>query len=378
MPVEKKSANTNIYAEVSEEAKEQLKNFDDSEILDFRSDTVSKPTPEMIKAMFTYPVGDDGYGEDPTINLLEKTVAELAGKEAAVFVTSGVMSNQLALRSHLYSPPHSVLCDSRSHVYNLECGGVAIHAGAIMTPVIPSEGRNHLIAKDIENALVSKSIYSAPTKLISLENTLDGELLPLEAIEEIHELAKSKGLPMHLDGARLWNASNKTGIPIKEYAKYFDSVSLCFSKGLGAPVGSVLTGTREFIERARQWRKIFGGAWRQAGHLAGACLYALQHNFPNLYKDHEAAKVLANRLESMGYKLIKKCDTNMVWVEDSHAPVSLADLSKEIVKYGIKLSGSSRFVVHLGNRDGIDRLTNAIQEIIEAHQSESSESSVAI
>lgn len=369
MPVEKKgTASTNIYGEVDQTIQERLSHFNPDDIIDFRSDTVSKPTKEMIAAMYTYPVGDDGYGEDPTVNLLEQTVADLAGKEAAIFVASGIMSNQLALRSHLQAPPHSVLCDARSHVFNLECGGVAIHAGALMTPVRPTEGRSYITAADIEEAIVHASIYSAPTKLISLENTLDGEILPIEAIQEIHEFAKSKNLPLHLDGARLWNASRETGIPIKEYAKYFDSVSLCFSKGLGAPIGSVLTGSAEFINRARQWRKIFGGAWRQAGHLAGACLYALENHFPNLNKDHAAAKTLGHRLEEMGYKLIKRVDTNMVWVEDSEALVSLNIMAKELASYGIKISGSSRFVIHLGNRDHVDRLTNAMKEIIENHK----------
>jgi len=365
MPVEKKEANTNIYGEVDPIIKDRLSHFNPDEIVDFRSDTVSKPTKEMVEAMYQYTVGDDGYGEDPTVNLLEHTVAELAGKEDAMFVASGIMSNQLALRSHLQAPPHSVLCDARSHIFNLECGGVAIHAGALMTPVAPSEGRTYLTVADIEKTIVQKSLYSAPTKLIALENTLDGEILPIEAIEDIHNFARSKGIPLHLDGARLWNASRETGISIKEYAKYFDSVSLCFSKGLGAPIGSVLTGSAEFINRARQWRKIFGGAWRQAGFLAGACLYALENHFPNLNKDHAAAKILAQRLEEMGYKLIKRVDTNMVWVEDSNALVSLSDMAKEVASYGIKISGSSRFVIHLGNRDKVDYLTNAMKEIIE-------------
>jgi len=366
MPVEKKeTSTTNIYGEVDQIIKDRLSKFKPDEIVDFRSDTVSKPTKEMVAAMYSYTVGDDGYGEDPTVNLLEQTVAELAGKEAAMFVASGIMSNQLALRTHLQAPPHSVLCDVRSHIFNLECGGVAIHAGALMTPVTPTKGRTYITAEDIAKVIVQKNLYTAPTKLIALENTLDGEILPIEAIEEIHDLARSKGIPLHLDGARLWNASRETGIPIKEYAKYFDSVSLCFSKGLGAPIGSVLTGSAEFINRARQWRKIFGGAWRQAGFLAGACLYALENHFPNLNKDHAAAKILAHRLEEMGYKLIKRPDTNMVWVEDSQALVSLSDMAREVAAYGIKISGSSRFVIHLGNRDKIDLLTNAMQEIIE-------------
>jgi len=368
MPAEHKETKTNIYGEVDKTILERLKQFNPDEIIDFRSDTVSKPTKEMIAAMYTYPVGDDGYVEDPTVNLLEQTVAELAGKEAAMFVASGIMSNQLALRSHLQVPPHSVLCDARSHIYTLECGGVAIHAGAIMSPVKPSQGRSYITVSDIEEALVQKSLYSAPTKLISLENTLDGEIMPIEAMREIHDFAQAKGIPLHLDGARLWNASRATGIPIKEYAQYFDSVSLCFSKGLGAPIGSVLTGSEEFINRARQWRKIFGGAWRQAGHLAGACLYALEHHFPQLNKDHAAAKVLGQHLEELGYKLIKRVDTNMVWVEDSHALIRLSDMAKEVASYGFRISGSSRFVIHLGNRDHVDRLVQAMQEIVEKHK----------
>jgi len=367
MPVENKknTSNTSIYNEVDQTIKAKLSKFNPEDIIDFRSDTVSKPTKEMIAAMYTYPIGDDGYEEDPTVNLLEQTVAELTGMEAAIFVASGIMSNQLALRCHLQSPPHSVLCDARSHVFNLECGGVAIHAGALMTPVKPSNGRTYITATDIEDAIIQKSIYSAPTKLISLENTLDGEIMPIEAIEGIHNFARAKGIPLHLDGARLWNASCETGIPIKEYAKYFDSVSLCFSKGLGAPIGSVLTGSTEFIELARQWRKIFGGAWRQAGHLAGACLYALENNFPQLNKDHAAAKILGQQLEDMGYKLIKRVDTNMVWVEDSNALIKLRDLANEVASYGFKISGSSRFVIHLGNRNHVNYFIQVIHKIID-------------
>lgn len=369
MPVEKKGPNTSYYTQNINKnlADARLKKFTQDEILDFRSDTVSLPTKDMIAAMFNTAVGDDGYGEDPTINELERTVAELAGKEDAIFVTSGTMSNQLALRSHLLVPPHSVLCDSRAHVYNLECGGVAIHAGAIMTPVIPSNNK-YLTVADIEKAIVTKTIYSAPTKLISLENTLDGEIMPLENVKEIYEFAQSKGLPMHLDGARLWNAARATGHSIKDFAQYFDSVSLCFSKGLGAPVGSVLTGSKEFIARARQWRKIFGGAWRQAGFLAKACLFALENNFPNIDLDHAAAKKFAAEMKGLGFGILKDVDTNMVWLDDTNAPLSLAEMATEAANYGIKMSGSSRIVIHVGNRDGVDRVIEAIKEMIQLKQ----------
>ena len=266
------------------------------EITDLRSDTVTKPSREMREAMFAAEVGDDVYGEDPTVNRLQEKVADMLGKEAALFVPSGVMANQLALKT-LTQPGEEVIVESESHIFNYETAGAAFLSNVQL--YIVKGNRGVLRAEQLEQAIRPKIYYNPKTSLVCLENTHNkagGTIYPLEEIQKIHDVARKRQLLLHLDGARLWNASVATGIPPREYARYFDTVSVCFSKGLGAPIGSALLGSHEKIEQARKYRKIFGGGMRQVGILAAGALFALDHNFDRLHEDHDKAKWLATEL----------------------------------------------------------------------------------
>ncbi|KAH6568840.1 hypothetical protein BASA50_009354 [Batrachochytrium salamandrivorans] len=337
---------------------------------DLRSDTFTKPTQGMMEAMMSSPVGDDVYEEDPTVNLLQDTVARLAGKEAALFCSSGTLSNQLAIRTHLVQPPYSMLCDARAHIITYEASGVSFHCGAAVTPVTPTNGSGHLTADQVAKRLIlSKDVHYAPTALICLENTLDGSVFPLKDMEDISALAKTHSIPMHMDGARLWNASVATGISIREYCKPFDSVSLCFSKGLGAPIGSVLVGTTKYIQKARHFRKLYGGGWRQAGILAGACLYALEHHWPSMKEVHANATYLTSKLSSMGFGIAKPTETNMVWLDAKPLGMTSADVAHVLAKHEIKVSGSSdpvtRMVLHHQvSREHIEQIVDLLSSHI--------------
>lgn len=266
-------------------------------IIDLRSDTVTKPSQEMRKAMYEAEVGDDVFKEDPTVNKLEEYAAELLGKEAALFVTSGVMGNQICLNV-LTNPGDEVICERDAHIFNYESGSPAKLSGIQLLPV---EGKNGVITVEQVEPLIrpSSAYYMPRTKVIEVENThnrASGAIWPFEKIIDLKNLAKKYNLFYHLDGARIWNASVATGISVKEYASHFDTVSCCLSKGLGAPVGSIIAGTKEFIKEAYRIRKSWGGGMRQAGILAAAGLYALKNNIDRLKEDHEKAKYLAQRI----------------------------------------------------------------------------------
>jgi threonine aldolase len=266
-------------------------------IIDLRSDTVTKPSEGMRRAMYEAEVGDDVFKEDPTVNKLEAYIADLLGKEAALFVSSGVMGNQICLNV-LTNPGDEVICEEDAHIFNYESGSPAALSGIQLHPV---EGKNGVITTEqVEPLIRPLSAYYMPrTKVIALENTHNragGTIYPMEEIIEMKELVKKHNLLFHLDGARIWNASVATGISVKEYASHFDSVSCCFSKGLGAPVGSIITGTKDFIKEAYRVRKAWGGGMRQSGILAAAALYALQNNVERLSDDHEKAKILAKAI----------------------------------------------------------------------------------
>jgi threonine aldolase len=290
--------------------------------IDLRSDTVTLPTAKMRAAMANAEVGDDVFGGDPTVNLLEKRTAEVLGKEAAVFVPSGTMGNQIAIRAHT-EPGQEIILDANAHIYFYEAGGPAALSGVTCRCI---EGRRGIFsAADVEAALRPTDPHFPVTRLICLENTHNrggGSIWPLERIAEISALAKERGLRMHLDGARLWNASAATGIPEREYAQYFDSVNVCFSKGLGAPVGSALAGTAEFIARARRFRKQFGGGMRQAGIIAAGALYALEHHRARLAEDHANARALAQGLAKMpGIQIdLAAVETNIVMFQVTNPP----------------------------------------------------------
>lgn len=275
---------------------------------------MTQPTPAMLQAMLSARVGDDVFRDDPTVNELEARVAAELGKEAAMFVASGTMSNQLALRVHV-GPLDEVLCDHRAHIHCWEVG--ALHAtGAAVAPIVPDAGERFLTPSAVMSAArTDNCIYHhAVTKLLGLENTLNGEVMPLAQLLATCDTARGLGLRCHLDGARLWNAVAASGVSAADYAAPFDSVSVCFSKGLGAPVGSVLVGNSEFIDRARHFRKFYGGGWRQAGLLAAACIHAIDHHRERLLEDHDAAADLATGLRELGFS-VEEPQTNMVWCE---------------------------------------------------------------
>jgi threonine aldolase len=267
--------------------------------IDLRSDTVTLPTPAMREAMARAEVGDDVYGEDPTVNRLEARTAELLGKEAALFVPSGTMANQVAVRCHT-EPGDEILVEANAHIYYFEAGAPAALAGVICR-CLPGQ-RGIFSVADVRAVLRPRDPHFAPTRLICLENTHNrggGSVWPIERIAEIAALARERGLRLHLDGARLWNAAVATSLAEREYAAWFDSVNVCFSKGLGAPVGSALAGTREFIQRARRFRKQYGGGMRQAGILAAGALHALEHHRARLADDHAHAQALARGLAQL-------------------------------------------------------------------------------
>lgn len=286
-------------------------------IIDLRSDTVTKPTAAMRQIMAAAEVGDDVFGEDPTVNHLQEVVAGLLGHEAALFVPSGSMGNQIAIRCHT-QPGDEIICEAGAHFLHYELGGIAAWSGVHARTINGTRGA--ITVEQIATLLRPAVYYMPTTKLIAIENTHNsagGAIFPIDEIRRIAGFARDHGLRLHLDGARLWNASAATGIPLKEYASVCDSVSVCFSKGLGAPVGSALAGSREFIERARRVRKMFGGGMRQVGILAAAALYALEHHRARLTEDHRHARILAEGLAAIaGVQIdLASVQTNIVMID---------------------------------------------------------------
>ena len=266
--------------------------------IDFRSDTVTRPTPAMLNAMMEAPVGDDVFGEDPSVNNLEKRAAEMFGMEAGLFCPSGTMTNQIAIKCHT-QPGDEVICDSTAHIYQYEGGGIAFNSGASVKLLSGDRGR--ISAQQVKEAINPDDVHRAHTSLVCLENTSNrggGSCYDINNIKEIKKVCTEAGLPLHLDGARLFNAIVAKEENVLDYGRLFNSISICLSKGLGAPVGSVLLGTNTFIKKARRIRKVFGGGMRQAGYIAAAGLYALQNNISRLTNDHAAAKQIADALEN--------------------------------------------------------------------------------
>lgn len=305
--------------------------------VDLRSDTLTRPTPAMREAMMAAEVGDDVFGEDPTINQLQEKVAEMTGKEAALFVTSGTQGNQVSLNAQT-RPGQEVICDKNCHIFNYECGGAAMLAGVQLNGL---DGKNGLLTKAmIEAAIRPADDHYPQTGLICLENTHNrggGNIYPLDEMRRIYEFAQSRQLPVHLDGARLWNASVATGISLKEYCKYADSVSLCFSKGLGAPVGSIVAGDKAFIQRAHLYRKAYGGGIRQGGILAAAALHAIEHQLPKLAEDHRRAKAFAEALHQLPgiHVPAESVETNIVIFEVDPKKIDAADLVRQLQVNGV-------------------------------------------
>ena len=285
-------------------------------IIDLRSDTVTKPTSAMMEAMMNARLGDDVFGEDPTVNLLEEKMADLFGMEAALYCVSGTMSNQIAIASHTRSG-EEVICENEAHVYIYEGGGIAFNAGCQVRPVIGERGR--IRAVQVLNSINSKEVYKARTSLVCLENTSNrggGSCYDLEEIKRIRKVCDDHELNLHLDGARLFNALVAKKENPQQYGNLFHSISVCFNKGLGCPVGSVLLGTEKFIRQARRLRKVFGGGMRQAGFLAATAIYALDHHVNRLATDHLHAKNIGAGLQlHHQVKMVMPVETNLVIFE---------------------------------------------------------------
>lgn len=321
-------------------------------MIDLRSDTVTRPTEAMLRAMVSAPVGDDVYGEDPAINDFEARVAELAGKPAALFCATGSLSNTLGVHL-LVGPGQEVLCDAQAHIARAEMGSHAALMGVTMRTWVSGPRGVATTDQVAELLSVDAGPYLVPTAAVEIENTHNfggGSIQPIEHLREVSALCRSHGIGLHLDGARLWNAHVETGVPIAEYASLFDTVSLCFSKGLGAPVGSVLLGSAEQIAQARIVRKRLGAGWRQAGVLAAAAHHALDHHVDRLVDDHAAARALARAvaLRTPGAVDPEAVETNIVVMRSSG---SAAEIARAAAERGVAVSALGthllRAVTHL-------------------------------
>jgi len=339
-------------------------------IVDLRSDTVTKPSPEMRKAMAEAEVGDDVFGEDPTVNLLQERVAELLGKEAALFVASGTMANQVAIRAHT-EPGDEVVLESDSHVCNYESAAPAALSGVQLRML---SGRYGVItAEQIESAIRPAGVHYPRTSLVWIENTHNragGTVFPLGEIARIGELCRREGLKFHMDGARLLNASVASGVSPGEFASPVDSTSICLSKGLGCPVGSVLAGSSDFIERAKRFRKMFGGGMRQVGILAAAGLYALEHNVDRLADDHANARRLAEAiagLPGVGVDL-EAVQTNIVIIDVSGSKLTAPEAQELLKSEGVLVlprdMRTLRAVTHLDvSREDIEHAIKCFRKV---------------
>ncbi|HVF28263.1 MAG TPA: GntG family PLP-dependent aldolase [Pyrinomonadaceae bacterium] len=341
-------------------------------MIDFRSDTVTKPTPAMRRAMAEADVGDDVYGEDPTVNRLQERAAEIFEKEAALFVPTGSMGNQIAVKLHT-RPGEEVVIEERGHIYNYEMAAMAAISGTLARPVKSADGSGILTWGEIEPALHSgAAYYVAPTGLIALENSHNlagGTLLTGAHTEEVCERAHQLKIPVHLDGARIFNAAAALNESVAALAHPVDSVMFCFSKGLGAPVGSMLLGSREFIEEARAWRKLLGGGMRQVGVLAAAALVALEETPPRLAEDHANARRLASGLAELpGVRIDpEKIVTNIVIFDVSETGRTADEICDRLQhEHGVLASGfgsSIRMVTHYDvSRADVDRALDALRE----------------
>ncbi|TIA91244.1 hypothetical protein E3P99_01170 [Wallemia hederae] len=338
---------------------------------DFRTDTITAPTDDMLAyAMSNASRGDDVYGEDESTVKFEQKMATLTGKKAAMFCVSGTMSNQLGLRTHLLQPPHSVLCDSHAHIYKYETGGVAFHSQAQVTPV-HATNEHHLTLEDIvSEAVLDDDVCSAPTRVVSLENTKNGLVFPQDEAVRISEWAKQHSLIMHLDGARLWNVHAATNTPIDVLCQPFDSVSLCLSKGVGAPIGSILVGSENFIKKARWFRKLFGGGIRQSGFMVECADYALEINLPRLAKTHSQAQTIAKGFQDLGIAILSPVESSMVFFDSSSIGVSLDEFIQYVNTHADITISSNRLVVHHHISDAaVEQLLDAARTLAQQKRS---------
>jgi len=339
-------------------------------MIDLRSDTVTVPTSEMRRAIAEAEVGDDVFGEDPTVNRLQEMVAEKLGKEAALFVPSGTMGNQVSIKV-LTQPGDEVICEANSHCYNFEAGGVAFNSGVQPRPI---EGERGVItAEQVEAAIRPNSEHYPRTRVVAIENTHNqagGVVFPLEEIKRIRDVATRHNLAMHLDGARLWNAAVASGVEPATWTRYFDTVTVCLSKGLGAPVGSVIASTTEYIAEARRVRKILGAGMRQVGILAAAGIYALEHHIDRLAEDHQRARRLAEAIAELpGFHVdLDTVQTNIVVIQLRRPEWSVHGVVAALKRLGVLVVPFGprriRAVTHLWIRDAdIDTAIRAFEQL---------------
>lgn len=340
---------------------------------------ITVPTPEMLQSMFTTATfADDIYSRDPMTVRLEGYMAKLTGHEEGMFVPSGTMGNQLCLRTHLTQPPHSVLCDYRAHMYTNEAGALAMLSQSMTTAVQPKNGK-YITLEEVKANIITEDVHYAPTRVVSLENTLHGVVLPYSEAKRISEYIRQeyKGeIKLHLDGisldnlinvgARLWNAVVAEKITLKEYCSLFDSVSLCFSKGLSTPVGSVIAGSSSFIKKARHLKKAFGGGIHNPGILSAACLVSIEQIVPRIEKTHVMAKQIAERVQNIGYKLILPVDTNMVFLDLETLGVSDKTFQAYCAEEGVEVFDYNRIVVHhQTSQEGVEKLITALSRLMD-------------
>ena len=323
--------------------------------IELRSDTFTKPSPAMLEVMFTAQVGDDVFEEDPTVNTLEEKAAKMFGYEAALFCTSGTMTNQIGINVHVRQGDE-VICDALSHVYLYEGGGIAANSSASVNLLQGNRGR--LTAEQISEAIQADNVHYPVSRLVSLENTVNkggGAYYQLAEIQKIKTVCQANNMALHLDGARIFNALIETGESPLEYGKVFDSISVCLSKGLGTPVGSLLLGTKDFIKKARRVRKRFGGGWRQAGFLAAAGIYALDNNINRLKEDHARARAIGGIMHTLPeIEEVYPVDTNIV-IFKLNSKILSTDYVQKLNEKGIRSATFGkhlvRFVTHLDFTD---------------------------
>ncbi|MGY3714496.1 low-specificity L-threonine aldolase [Sutcliffiella cohnii] len=339
-------------------------------MIDLRSDTVTKPTEEMRRAAYEAEVGDDVYREDPTVNLLEEKAAEILGKESALFVTSGTQGNQIAVLTHC-RPGNEILLESESHIFYYESGAVAAFAGVQTRTINGVKGQMDPLL--IESSIRGEDQHFPETGLICLENTHNragGAVVPYENMRDVYELSKKYNVPVHVDGARLFNAAVSSNCSIQQFTQYSDTVQICLSKGLGAPVGSILAGSKNYIEKARKWRKRLGGGLRQAGILAAPGIIALTKMTERLAEDHENATKLASSLQEMhSIEVVNDVDTNIIVVDVKNTGYSSEQFVHLLEKNGVRAvtfgPTTVRFTTHYDvSTNDIDRAIHIIHSII--------------
>ncbi|HHQ6548039.1 TPA: low-specificity L-threonine aldolase [Serratia fonticola] len=336
-------------------------------LIDLRSDTVTQPSAEMRTAMAQADVGDDVYGDDPTVNALQAEAVRLSGKEAALFLPTGTQANLVALLSHCQRGEEYIV-GQQAHNYKYEAGGAAV-LGSIQPQPIEANPDGTLPLDKVAAAIKPDDIHFAKTRLLSLENTISGRVLPLEYQQQAWQFTREHKLALHIDGARIFNAAVALNVPLKTLAQYCDTFTICLSKGLGAPVGSLLCGSEEFIQRANRWRKMTGGGMRQAGILAAAGLYALEHNVERLKEDHDNAKWLEQQLRDIGVDIAEPgAQTNVLYLRQS--PELAAKLGPWMRERGVLISAGplTRILTHLNvSRQDLQKVVDLWREFLQQH-----------